>query len=129
MEDGDRSLLQRPNNPVARTVRGNTRDCARIGEGSRASRDRHAVQARIREGKCAEIIAHRSVIKHTVEISRRARGPGAAERAGQILINRAVRDRIELPHVISIDDVNVQILARAHSKMSNDQVTIDHIGQ
>ena len=129
MEDGDRFLFQRPNNPVARTVRRNARYCARIRKGIRACRGRHAVQARIREDKCAELIAHRPEIQHTIEISRRARCPAAAERAWQILINRAVRARVELSHVISIHDVNVQILTRAHGEMAENQIAIGHIGQ
>src|SRR5438270_7110573 len=119
MKDGDRSVFQCPNNSVADTVCRNARYCAWVRETSRATRGYNAIQACICKSECAKTSFRRPEIKHTIEIGRRSpKRSRSAQRTRQILVNRAVRIRVKLSHVVSIHDVNVVILTCAHGEMS-----------
>src|SRR5207248_940768 len=128
MKDGDRSVFQCPNNSVADTVCRNARYCAWVRETSRATRGYNAIQACICKSKRAETGFHRPEIKHTIEIGRRAKN-SPPQQTWQILVNRTVRVRVKLSHVVSIHDVNVLILTCAYGQMSHGPIVVDHIRQ
>src|SRR5205085_8724260 len=70
------------------------------------------------KSKRAETGFHRPEIKHTIEIGRRAKN-FPPQQTWQILVNRTIRVREKLSHVVSIHDVNVLILTDRKSTRLN----------